>query len=160
MSSSQFNAGFSSIVSAVSAALLGSFEHLTDAQQQRVSKVADRIAADAALITKITAQKDEADAGLQSQVQPGRKVAFLFGRGDSAVELQGTVFARKEAISGQKGSFTQVKIEVGEGFDTEFKTVHPNAVVRFLDVFSAEEVAVIDELLPQPAATDLLVAGA
>lgn len=150
--SAQFNASFSSIAAAVSAALLGSFEHLTDAQQQRVGKIADRIAADAALIVKVTAQKDEADAGLQAQVQPGRKVAFTFGRGDSAVELQGTVFARKEAIPGQKGSFTQVKIEVGEGFDTELKTVHPNAVIRFLD----EEPAQAE----QPAATDLLVAGA
>ena len=66
------------------------------------------------MIAKVAAQKNEVDAGLQAQVQPGRKVAFLFGRGDSTVELQGTVFARKEAISGQKGSFTQVKIEVGD----------------------------------------------
>lgn len=149
--SAQFNANFSNIADAVSTVLLGSFEHLTEAQQQRVSKIADRIAADAALIAKVTAQKDEADAGLQSQVQPGRKVAFIFGRGESAVELQGTVFARKEAVPGQKGSFTQVKIEVGEGFDTELKTVHPNAVLRFLDTEDGTE---------QPAATDLLVAGA
>lgn len=152
MSNVNFAANFSAIANAVETALHGSFEHLTEAQQQRVSKIADRIAADAALIVKITAQKDEADAGLQSQVQPGRKVAFIFGRGESAVELQGTVFARKEAIPGQKGSFTQVKIEVGEGFDTELKTVHPNAVVRFLDV--------PEEQVEQPAATELLVAGA
>lgn len=150
--SSSFNANFSNIAAAVASALLGSFEHLTAAQQVRVGKIAARIADDAALIAKVAAQKDEVDAGLQAQVQPGRRVAFLFGRGEGAVELQGTVFARKEAISGQKGSFTQVKIEVGEGFDTELKTVHPNAVVRFLDV--AEVPA------EQPLATDLLVAGA
>jgi hypothetical protein len=144
MSNVNFAANFSNIAAAVAAALLGSFEHLTEAQQQRVGKIADRIAADAALISKVTAQKAEANDGLQDQVQVGRRVAFIFGRADTAVELQGTVFARKEAVPGQKGSYPQVKIEVGEGFDTELKTVHPNSVIRFLDEISPETVAEID----------------
>jgi hypothetical protein len=135
---------FIATLSAVNAALSLDLSALSEEKQVRIGKIVQRISDDAALIAKVAAQKGEAAASLQDQVQVGRRVAFIFGRADTAVELQGTVFARKEAVPGQKGSFPQVKIEVGEGFDTELKTVHPNSVIRFLDEISPETVAEID----------------
>lgn len=128
-----FNANFALVSAAVAAALSQEFSHVSEAQATRIGKIAARIAADAALINKVAAQKDEQDVNLQELVQPGRKVAFTFGRADTAVELQGTVVARREQTPGQRGSYAQVKVQVGEGFDAEFKTVHPNSVTRFLD---------------------------
>lgn len=149
-----FNANFDLVSAAVAAALSQEFSQVSEAQATRIGKIAARIAADAALINKVAAQKDEQDANLQDLVQPGRKVAFTFGRADTAVELQGTVVARREQIPGQKGSYAQVKIQVGEGFDAEFKTVHPNSVTRFLD-----EVTVCLDIEAGAPAADLAVAG-
>lgn len=135
---------FIATIAAVNAALSLDLSVLSEEKQVRIGKIVQRISDDAALISKVAAQKGEADTSLQDQVQVGRRVAFIFGRADTAVELQGTVFARKEAVPGQKGSYPQVKIEVGAGFDTELKTVHPNSVIRFLDEISPETVAEID----------------
>lgn len=136
-----FNANFALVSAAVATALSQEFSHITEAQATRIGKIADRIAADAALITKVANQEAAEDSSLQALVQPGRRVAFTFGRADTAVELEGTVEARREKVEGLKGSYAQVKIRVGEGFDAEYRVVHPNRVVRFLDEAEAAPAA-------------------
>lgn len=98
-----------------------------------------------ARIATLVAEKEELEARIAAgyvdpdQVQPGRRVAFEYGR--PAKTYMGNVIARKETEG--KGKGAQVKILVGEGFETEVLTVHPNAVLRF------EDLAAVTQAVPE-----------
>ncbi|CAB4241352.1 hypothetical protein UFOVP60_25 [uncultured Caudovirales phage] len=117
---------------AATTALFSVVEGSSD-KEERLNKILARIEADAKLVVKVVAGKAAVtDLNLSGQVQPGRKVHFDYGRGDKKRSYEGVVLARRDPAEGEKVA-PQCRIQVGEGFNIEILTIHPQWVTALLD---------------------------
>jgi hypothetical protein len=126
---------FASAQAAFDAATTALFSVVECSQEKedRLNKILARIEADAKLVSKVVAGKSEApDLNLSGQVQPGRKVRFDYGRGEKKRSYEGVVLARRDPAEGEKVA-PQCRVQVGEGFDIEILTIHPQWVTALLD---------------------------
>ena len=91
-------------------------------------------------ITELTAERDTLAKELENAVneadlQEGRTVDFVFGRGTTRGPKTGVIVGRKEA-EGKVG--VQLRIATGEGFDATILTVYAADVTKLLPVAAAE----------------------
>lgn len=68
-----------------------------------------------------------APASVKVAVPVRSVVEFAFGREDKRTTFTGTVVAIK---FDEKGAPSQYKVQVGEGFDLDFKTVFPGSITK------------------------------
>lgn len=60
---------------------------------------------------------------LQNNIEAGDTVTFDFGRGDNKETYTGSVLGLKDDSNGR-----WIKVQVGEGFDADVKTIRPAAI--------------------------------
>lgn len=85
-----------------------------------------KIDAITARITKLETAKAELVAKAVSfNVAIGDSISFKYGRAEKVRTETGTVVARKSQAKGAD----LLKVQIGTGFDTEFVTICPNAII-------------------------------
>lgn len=105
--------------------------HLLALAVARLAKEQEAVVATQAKIeeyTNLAATLPEgAPASVSVQVPVGSVVDFAFGRDEKRTTLQGTIKAVK---LNDKGQVSQYKVEVGSGFDVDYKTVFPGSITN------------------------------
>ena len=125
-------------LSNIALALADSITHeavaaLSEERLARILKVQERAEKELNLVIKLLALKEVSEElNLSGQVQPGRKVRFDYGRGEKKRSYEGVVLARRDPAEGEKVA-PQCRVQVGEGFDIEILTIHPQWVTALLD---------------------------
>lgn len=67
-------------------------------------------------------------------IEPGKTVAFEYGRGETRRELFGVVKGRKDSAEGKP---EQYRICIGEGFDEQSYVVQPGSIKRVVEADDA-----------------------
>ena len=105
--------------------------HLLSLAVARLAKEQEAVVATQAKIeeyTNLAATLPEgAPASVSVQVPIGSVVDFAFGRDKKRTTLQGTI---KVIKLNEKGQVSQYKVEVGSGFDVDYKTVFPGSITN------------------------------
>lgn len=89
--------------------------------RQQITEVQIKI--DALLVTKAGLEGKLDNEVDTDAAQVGVEIVFAYGKGENKQDLQGTIVGRKEADGTPAGKQTFLRVAVGEGFETDVKTI-------------------------------------
>lgn len=70
-------------------------------------------------------EAEEAAEAIRENIETGDEIEFEFGRGETKQSLKGVILGQKDDSNGR-----WVKVQVGEGFDAETKTIRIAAITK------------------------------